>query len=267
MDLGLTDKVALVTGSYRGTGSGIAAVLAGEGARVLVHGFEPGQGEDVVAAIRDDGGRADLVTGDIRTVVGTEALVASVGALVARVDVLVNNYGVADGTTWSAGDTESWHDSYDKNVVSAVRVTQALVPAMKAAGWGRVILLSTVGATRPGARIPEYYAAKGALPSIAVGLAKELSGTGITVNCISPGVIATAEILERFTRRAEHDGLGTDRATVDRLILDTAMPNPSGRVATPHDVGRFVAFVASEPAWHLNGTHLRFDGGAADTVT
>jgi 3-oxoacyl-[acyl-carrier protein] reductase len=267
MDLGLRDKVVLVTGSYRGTGSGIAAVFAAEGAHVLVHAFDAGQGDDVVANLRADGGHADLVTGDIRTVEGTSALVASVSGIVPRVDVLVNNYGVAEGTTWTTGDTESWHDSYDKNVVSAVRVTQAFLPAMRAAGWGRVLFLSTVGATRPGTRIPEYYAAKGALPSIAVGLAKELAGTGITVNCISPGVIATAEILEQFRRRAERDGLGTDRASIDRLILDTAMPNPSGRVATPTDVGRFVTFVASEPAWHLNGTHLRFDGGAADTVT
>jgi 3-oxoacyl-[acyl-carrier protein] reductase len=267
MDLGLDEKVALVTGSYRGTGSAIAEALAAEGAHVLVHGFEPGQGDDVVGRLRADGGRADLVTGDIRTVGGTAAMLESIAAIVARVDVLVNNYGVADGTTWTDGDTESWHDSYDKNVVSAVRVTQALVPAMRAVGWGRVLFLATVGATRPGTRIPEYYAAKGALPSIAVGLAKELAGTGITVNCVSPGVIATAEVLEQFRRRAEREGSPVDRASIDRLILDTAMPNPSGRVATPLDVGRFIAFVASEPAWHLNGTHLRFDGGAADTVT
>ena len=267
MDLGLEGRVALVTGSYRGTGAGIARVLAAEGATVLVHGLEPGQADATVATIEAPHGRVHAVTGDLRTEPGTAALVAEVHDAVDRVDIVINNYGLPDGSDWESSDTKSWHGSYDTNVVSAVRVTQAFLPGMSAAGWGRVVFVATVGATRPGDHIPEYYAAKGALPSVAVGLAKHLAGTGITVNCVSPGIIATPEVVERFTERARRDGLATDWASVERLILDTAMSNPSGRVATPEDVGRFVAFVVGEPGWHLNGAHLRFDGGAADTVT
>ena len=266
MNLGLESKVALVTGSYRGTGAGIARVLASEGATVLVHGHEPGQPDDTVASIIDAGGRCHAVVGDIRTDSGTTSVVDAVRDLVDRVDIVVNNFGMPDGSDWDASDTQSWHGSYETNVVSAVRITRAFVPDMRAAGWGRVVFLATVGATRPGDGIPEYYAAKGALPSVAVSLAKHLTGTGITVNCVSPGIIATPEVLERFTERARRDGLGTDWATVERRMLD-AMPNPSGRVPTPEDVGRFVAFVVSEPGWHLNGAHLRFDGGAAGVVT
>lgn len=267
MDLGLRDKVALVTGSYRGTGAGIARVLAAEGAVVLVHGFEPGQADATVRAITAAGGRAHAVVGDVRTEAGTAALVADVRATCARVDIVVNNYGVPEGRDWDTSDTGTWHASYDANVVSAVRITQAFLPDMRAAGWGRVVFVSTVGATRPGDRIPEYYAAKAALPAIAVSLAKHCAGSGITVNCVSPGIVATAEVIERFTERARRAGQPTDRHSVERLILETAMANPSGRVATPEDVGRFVAFVVSEPAWHLDGAHLRFDGGAADAVT
>jgi len=150
--------------------------------------------------------------------------------------------------------------------VSAVRITQAFLPDLRTTHWGRIVFLATVGATRPGDGIPEYYAAKGALPSVAVSLAKHLAGTGITVNCVSPGIIATPEVVERFTERARRDGLGTDWASVQERMLE-AMPNPSGRVPMPEDVGRFVAFVVSEPGWHLNGAHLRFDGGAAGVVT
>jgi 3-oxoacyl-[acyl-carrier protein] reductase len=266
MDLGLEGRVALVTGSFRGTGAGIARVLASEGATVLVHGLEPGQAEGTVRTITDAHGRCHAVVGDVRTEHGTAALVADVRNTVDRVDIVINNYGVAEGSDWEASDTESWHGSYDTNVVSAVRVTKAFLPDMRTAGWGRVVFVATVGATRPGDRIPEYYAAKGALPSIAVGLAKHLAGTGITVNCVSPGVIATAEVVERFTERARREGIGTDWPSVERLIL-TAMTNPSGRVPTPEDVGRFIALAVGEPAWHLNGAHLRFDGGAADAVT
>jgi 3-oxoacyl-[acyl-carrier protein] reductase len=267
MDLGLQGKVALVTGSYRGTGAGIVRALATEGATVLVHGLEAGQAEGTLRAITEANGRGHAVVGDLRSELGTAALVADVRRQVDHVDIVINNYGVPEGSDWDSSDTQSWHGSYDANVVSAIRVTQAFLPDMRTAGWGRVVFVSTVGATRPGDRIPEYYAAKGALPSIAVSLAKHLAGTGITVNCVSPGIIATAEVVERFTERARREGIATDWPSVERLIVDTASANPSGRVPTPDDVGRFIACVVGEPGWHLNGAHVRFDGGAADAVT
>jgi 3-oxoacyl-[acyl-carrier protein] reductase len=268
VDLGLTSKVALVTGSYRGTGVGIARSLAAEGAMVLVHGLEPGQADEIAGAIRDEGGRAAAVTGDIRTETGTAAMVADVRGHAQRVDIVVNNFGNTDhASDWDAADTASWHGSYDINVVSAFRVTQAFLPDMRAARSGRVVLMSTVGATRPGDTIPEYYTAKGALPAMAVGLAKHLAGTGITVNCVSPGIIATAEVVASYTERARRAGRGTDWESVEQLIQEGRMANPTGRVPTPDDVGRFVTFVVSEPAWHLNGAHLRLDGGASDAVT
>jgi 3-oxoacyl-[acyl-carrier protein] reductase len=266
MDLGLAGKVALVTGSFRGTGAGIARVLAAEGATVLVHGLEPGQPDATLEAIVSVNGRGHAVVGDLRSEPGTAALVENVRDVVDRVDIVVNNYGRPHGTDWDTSDTASWHGSYETNVVSAVRVTQAFVPDMRSARWGRVVFVSTVGATRPGDRIPEYYAAKGALPSLTVSLAKHLAGSGITVNCVSPGVIATDEVVEQFTDRARRAGRATDWPSVEREILQR-MSNPTGRVPTPDDVGRFVAFVVSQPAWHLNGAHLRFDGGAADAVT
>ncbi|MCD9624288.1 SDR family NAD(P)-dependent oxidoreductase [Rhabdothermincola salaria] len=267
MQLGLDDKVALVTGSWRGTGAGIAEVLAAEGATVLVHGLEPGPADATVAAIERAGGRAVAVHGDIRTDDGAAELRASVEAVVDRVDIVVNNYGAADGTTWEDATGPSWHASYDTNVVSAVRVVDAFVDGMRQRGWGRIVFVATVGATRPGERNPEYYGAKGALPAVTVSLARHLAGTGITVNCVSPGLIATPEVIERFTAQARRRGLDTDWASVERHVLESVMPNHTGRVAFPEDIGRFVAMVVSEPSWHLNGAHLRIDGGAADAVT
>ena len=267
MDLGLSGRVALVTGSWRGTGAGTARVLASEGATVLVHGFEAGACAEAIDSIRSNGGIAHEVVGDIRTDDGTSQLRAEVEGVSSRVDIVVNNYGVAEGSDWPLSDAASWHSSYDTNVVSAIRVTNEFVGGMRSNGWGRIVFVSTVGATRPGERIPEYYAAKGALPSIAVSLAKHLANTGITVNCVSPGMIATPEVVELLTKRAERKGIASDWASVEKFALETGMANPSGHISTPEDVGRFIAFVVSEPAWHLNGAHLRFDGGAADAVT
>ncbi len=267
MELGLSGRVALVTGSWRGTGAGIARVLASEGATVLVHGLEADMCDTTIESIRSAGGIAHEVVGDIRSDEGTQRLRESVDRVVGRVDIVVNNYGVAGGSDWTQSDAQSWHSSYDTNVVSGIRVTNEFVGGMRANGWGRIVFVSTVGATRPGERIPEYYAAKGALPSVTVSLAKHLANTGVTVNCVSPGIIATPEMVELFTKRAERKGIATDWSTVEKFVLETGMANPSGHVATPEDVGRFISFVVSEPAWHLNGAHLRFDGGAADAVT
>jgi 3-oxoacyl-[acyl-carrier protein] reductase len=225
MNLELDGKVALVTGAYRGTGAGIARVLAAEGATVLVHGHEPGQPDATVASILDAGGRCHAVVGDVRTEEGTASVVRAVRAAVERVDIVINNFGLPDGSDWDSSDTASWHGSYETNVVSAVRITQAFLPDMQAANWGRIVFVATVGATRPGDGIPEYYAAKGALPSVAVSLAKHLAGTGITVNCVSPGIIATPEVVERSSRRSRHR-LGHGAGAHARGDAESVGPRP-----------------------------------------
>ena len=209
MELELRGRSALVTGSYRGTGEGVAGVLAREGARVWVHGFELEPAEAVAQRLRAEGGDVEAVAGDIRTDAGAASVANTVGA----VDVLVNNYGVAEGGSWES-PTEDWIDIYQKNVLSGVRLIQALTPGMRERAWGRVILVSTVGYARPNSRMPHYYASKAALVNMTVSLAKELSDTGITVNCVSPGIVATKEIRERFERRAAKEGQPTDWPSV-----------------------------------------------------
>ncbi|MEZ5235755.1 MAG: SDR family NAD(P)-dependent oxidoreductase [Acidimicrobiales bacterium] len=264
MDLGLQGKTALVTGSYRGTGRGIARVLAAEGAEVVVHGLEQAPAEAVAAELRAAGGSARAVAGDLLTDAGVDELCRRCGP----VDIAVANYGVAEGGSWfgEATDEAAWFDSYNKNVLSAVRLVRATSGAMAAKGAGRIILVGTVGSFRPGTRNPQYYAAKGALPAITTSLAKELAGTGITVNLVSPGIIATDEIRERFTERAARQGRPTDWESVQQLIFEEFMAVPTRRVPDPEDVGKLVAFLAGEPGAHITGANYRIDGGAADAV-
>ena len=115
MDLQLNGKRALITGSYRGTGAGLARVLAREGAQVWVHGFETEPAEAVAQSIRQEGFEAHAVAGDIRNDDGARDVAASVG----EIDVLVNNYGVAEGGSWES-PTEDWINIYHKNVLSGV---------------------------------------------------------------------------------------------------------------------------------------------------
>jgi NAD(P)-dependent dehydrogenase (short-subunit alcohol dehydrogenase family) len=266
VDLGLRDRVVLITGASRGTGAGTARVLAREGATVLVHGFAAPPTEAVVADIRAQGGRAEPIVGDICTDAGADDVASAVAALGVEVDVLINNYGVAEGGGWFDDTAQSWHEQFDKNVVSAFRMVQRFVPGMRARGWGRVVFVSTIGATRPRANLPAYYSSKTALPGTTVSLMKELAGTGITVNTVSPGIIATDEVVASFTERAQRAGDATDWESLQRLMI-ASMPNPTGRVPTTEDIGRVIALVVSDVAWHLNGLHLRVDGGAVDCVT
>ena len=266
MDLGLSTRTALVTGGYRGTGSAIAMELAREGALVLVHGFEPEQPDAVVEAILAEGHRAVGVVGDINRDAGAEALVEAVDRACERVDVLVNNYGVAEGGSWQGTSTDAWIEQYQKNVLSGVRMVQAFSPAMRDAGWGRIVWLGTIGSTRPAARMPHYYAAKASLPNVIVSLAKELAGTGITVNLVSPGMIATDEVKAALTRRAQKQGWGEDWAVIAREGLREMLGQPFGRIAETEEVAALVAFVASERAAAINGANLRIDGGATDSA-
>ena len=257
MELGLEGKVALVTGSYRGTGAGIAEALASEGATVLVHGFEAGQPEPVAERLVSLGYDARPLVGNLFDDEGADALAREALSSAGGIDILVNNYGVAERGRWFDDSTDDWIAIYQKNVLSGVRLVRACVPGMRDRGWGRVLWLGTVGALRPNARMPHYYASKAVLPTLCVSLAKELSGTGITVDLVSPGLIATTEVKEQMARRsADADG--------SRDWAGGLLDNPIGRMAEVEEVASLIAYLASERSGAINGTNVRVDGGAAD---
>lgn len=258
MELGLQLRTALVSGSHRGTGMIIARHLAREGARVLVHGLEPGQAEAAVESL----GCGIPVTGDITHDAGAEAVAAACAG--EAVDILVNNYGTAEAGSWSDTDTAGWIDAYQKNVLSAQRLTRAFLPGMRERGWGRIINLGTVGSTRPAARMPHYYAAKGALATATMSLAKEVAGTGIRVNLVSPGLIHTPEVEAAFLARGRREGWGEDWATVEPQV---AADIPIRRIVRREEVADLVAFLASPLADALHGQNIRIDGGALDVLT
>jgi 3-oxoacyl-[acyl-carrier protein] reductase len=259
MDLGLHGRVALVTGSWRGTGAAIAARLAAEGAQVMVHGFTQDQADAACSEL----GCGVPVAGDITTDAGADALAAACAAI-APVDILVNNYGTAAPGSWTTAGTEQWLDLYQKNVLSAQRMIQRLLRGMRERGWGRIVNLGTVGSTRPNARMPHYYAAKGALANLTIGLAREVAGSGIRVNLVSPGLILTAEVEQQYRERARREGWGERWEDIERHVAGDI---PIGRIVRREEVAALVAFLASSVADAIHGQNVRIDGGALGVVS
>ncbi|MBD2857498.1 SDR family oxidoreductase [Spongiibacter sp. KMU-158] len=260
MNLGLAGKTALITGSHRGTGEIISRTLAAEGARVIVHGFTEEQQPDWLAEYS-----AHYVWGDIATEQGCQQVLQQL-AEIGPVDILVNNYGTAERGKWSEPDWAGWIQSYEKNVLSAARLSQGLIPDMKTRAWGRIIMLGTIGSHQPNNIMPQYYAAKGAMATMAVSLTKELSNTGITVNTVSPGYIRTPELEAGFRLKAQRKGWGESWAEIEQKVVETEFPNACGRIAEREEVADLVAFLCSERAGFINGQNIRIDGGAVRYV-
>ena len=258
MNLELTGHTAIVTGSHRGTGLIIARHLLREGATVLVHGFTADQADAAVTEL----GAGIAVAGDICTDAGAQNLIDT--CLEHHVDILVNNYGTADAGDWQKSDSSAWIDAYEKNVLSAQRLIRGLLPAMSARGWGRILNLGTIGSTRPNAIMPHYYAAKGALAAMTVSLAREVIGTGIRVNLVSPGLILTPEVEAAHLERGRRKGWGSTWAQIEPHV---AADIPIGRIVRREEVADLVAFLASPLADAIHGQNFRIDGGAVSIVS
>ncbi len=256
MDLELDGKIVLVTGSHRGTGEVIAQQFAAERARVITHGLLPPDPADDMPD--------DRVYGDISTDAGATNVLRQVMDRVATVDVLVNNYGTGLSGSWSSTGSEDWVDAYQKNTLSVVRMIRAFRDCMP--DGSRIINVGTIGSTRPGAVMPHYYAAKAALANMTVSLAKELAGTGTTVNLVSPGLIRTPEVEASFMTRARNNGWGSTFEAAETQIAAQYFPNPIGRIATREEVANVIVFLASKQASFINGQNIRVDGGALDII-
>jgi len=258
MNLELSGHTALVTGSYRGTGYSIARHLLDEGAQVLVHGFDEDAARTAVASL----GGGVPVAGDICTDAGADELLRACSGF--PVDILVNNYGTAQAGDWTDSDAGAWIDAYEKNVLSAQRMIRRFLPGLRANGWGRILNLGTIGSTRPNAIMPHYYAAKGALATMTVSLARELAGTGIRVNLVSPGLILTPEVEAANLERGRRKGWGT---TWEEIEPHVATDIPIGRIVRRHEVADLVAFLASPRADAIHGQNFRIDGGSLSIVS
>jgi 3-oxoacyl-[acyl-carrier protein] reductase len=269
MDLQLDGKVALVTGSSKGIGKGIAMTLAREGATVTVHGRDAAEAEHVRHAIVKAGGRAHVVLADVTSDTEVASMVDEARHGVGDVEILVNNAGgSAADQDWSMTGAESWAAAYDRNVLAAVRVTTGFLPRMRARRWGRVINISSLAGIMPPPHNPDYAAAKAAILAMTVSMAKAVAADGITVNTVSPGTIRSAKLEAKFRETAAKRGVsgGAPWEDVEQAVLSDFAQVPTGRVGTLEEIADAVAFLVSPRAGYITGSNIRLDGGMMPTI-
>jgi 3-oxoacyl-[acyl-carrier protein] reductase len=249
MDLGLSGKVALVTGGSRGIGRAIAQRLAAEGCAVAICGRTPETLTTALAEHRQAGATAHGVVADVTAPGEVERFVAESAAALGGVDLLVANVGGTAGGGLLDSTPEDWVHTFDLNLFHAVRAIRAAVPYFEARGSGSVVSISSVSGSKPGPR-SQYGAAKAGEIFLAGALAWELAPKRIRVNTISPGsIMFPGGGWERTRARVPEEFAEFERREF-----------PWGRLGTPEEVADVVAFVLSERATWVNGTNIAVDG-------
>lgn len=250
MDLGLTDQTAIITGSTRGLGLASAKALAMEGCRVVLCGRTPETLESAAQEVRAlaGDGRVLPVQADVTVAADVERLVASAMAAWGRIDILVNNVGGGTGGGIETPDAD-WQAAVDLTIFPAVRASRAVVPHMRAAGRGVIILIASIFGREAGGRMT-YNAVKAAEISLGKTMAQQLAPDGIRVLSVSPGSILFPG--GSWWKRQQADPAGIAAFVKQEL--------PFGRFGTDREVGDVVAFLASPRASWVSGTSVVVDG-------
>ncbi|MGN0696462.1 MAG: elongation factor P 5-aminopentanone reductase [Oscillospiraceae bacterium] len=239
-------KTALVTGASRGIGRAIALRLAGDGYHIAVNYREnTAAAGETLRMITERGGSGALYRADISDGRAVSEMMEKISSDTGGAEVIVNNAGIAEQIMFCDITEEKWDRMFNVDVKGAYLVTQAALPFMIHRKYGRVINISSMWGVSGGSCEVHYSAAKAALIGMTKALAKELGPSGITVNCIAPGVINT-----------EMNG-HLDRETLDALRDET----PVMRLGTPEDVAEAVSYFASQSAGFVTGQVLSVDGG------
>jgi NAD(P)-dependent dehydrogenase (short-subunit alcohol dehydrogenase family) len=256
MDLKLTDKTALISGSTKGIGFAIAASLAREGARVIVNGRSESAVAEAQELITAAVPKAKLhgFAGDL----SSATVAAKLLQQFASVDILVNNLGIFEPKPFEQIPDEDWRRFFEVNVLSGVRLSRAYLPGMKQRNWGRIVFISSESAIQIPVEMIHYGMTKTAQLAVSRGLAESCAGTGVTVNAVLPGPTRSAGVDEFVAKLSGGKLFGQFEKEFFAAVRPTSLLK---RFATTEEVANLVTYVCSPLAAATNGAALRVDGG------
>ena len=244
-------RVAIVTGAGSGIGAGIAGELADQGHRVALLDRTAESAEKIAGQIRESGGTAKAVSADVSDPAAVARAVDEVTAAFGPVGILVNNAGFAKDNTILDMPLEDWDAVVDTHLRGSFLMLKATAPAMREAGWGRIVNISSISALVDDERA-NYVAAKAGLEGLTRAAALDLAPHGITVNAVGPGMVQTA-MTEVSAARAGR--------TLEEHLRVQAKSIPRGRIGTPHDIARAVLFFTADDADFVTGQVIYVSGG------
>jgi 3-oxoacyl-[acyl-carrier protein] reductase len=260
VDLGLRDRVCIVTGSTAGIGRETARLLAEDGARVVVSGRNP----DSVERARGEVGAALGVPGDLTEPDAPAELVRRSVEELGRVDCLVNNVGLAVQTSLDELRDEDWDGMWQLNVMSYVRAIRAVLPGMRERGFGRIVNVSSTAGKRPSTGMPNYSVTKAAVLSLSRLVADVYAKDGILCNAVTPGPTASPAWLA--------DGGLADQAAAragksrEEVLEAVGKGRPLGRLAEPEEIAAVIVFLCSDRASYVTGAAWSADGGTVPII-
>ncbi|GAB7039196.1 MULTISPECIES: SDR family NAD(P)-dependent oxidoreductase [Catenuloplanes] len=262
MDLQLTGKSAFVSGSTQGIGYAIARALAGEGVDVILNGRDPVRLDAAVEALRHDvpGVSVTGLAADFTDPGQVERLCAEIP----DVDILINNVGLFEIKEFALVTDADWRTYFEVNVLSGVRLSRRLLPAMLERGWGRVVFVSSESGVDIPANMIHYGTTKTAMLSVGNGLAKLTKGTAVTVNSVLGGPTYSDGVAATVRGLAEAQAVPEE--AMKAAIIGTNQTTLLGRFITPDEIANAVTFVTSPLASAINGSAVRVDGGVLTTL-
>jgi NAD(P)-dependent dehydrogenase (short-subunit alcohol dehydrogenase family) len=263
MNIDLSGKTALVTGSTSGIGHAIAKGLASAGASVVVNGRTQAKVDAAVAAlikaVRDSKVRG--IAADVSTAAGCKALVAALPV----VDILINNAGIFEPKDFFAIPDEDWTRFFEVNVMSGVRLSRAYLQGMLKRNWGRIVFISSESALNIPKEMIHYGVTKTAQLAVSRGLAELTRGTAVTVNSVLPGP-TMSEGVETFVKDlAKQNGQSVEEAA-SQFVKQFRPTSLLQRFASVEEIANMVVYVSSKEASATNGAALRAEGGIVQTI-
>jgi 3-oxoacyl-[acyl-carrier protein] reductase len=260
MDLGLRERVCVVTGSTAGIGLAAARLLAGEGAQVVVTGRD----SERVGRAREDVGATLGIVADLAEPGAAEELIAETSEALGDVDCLVNNVGIAYQASFDELTDAQWDEMWQLNVMSFVRGIRAVLPLMRKRGAGVIVNVSSTAAKRPSTGMPNYSVTKAAVLSLSRLVADLYAKDGIRCNAVAPGPTATGAWLDE-------GGLADQQArrsgkSHDEVLESVGAGRPLGRLAEPEEIAAVIAFLCSDRASYVTGAAWSADGGTVPII-